>query len=91
MAEAWCEVVQKGTVVLHEPYRAWWPNGQLGTDGQYHYGKPVGVWKGWYADGKRTSEETFKTAVGSVALWNEKGKQVTSPPQQPNHSMQPTR
>jgi hypothetical protein len=46
VSEAWCETTRGGRVVLHGPYRAWWPNGQLGTDGQYRYDKPVGTWKG---------------------------------------------
>ena len=92
VSEAWCEALHEGKVVLHGPYRAWWPNGQLGTDGRYHYGRPVGVWKGWYVDGKRQGEESFEDGrrIGG-GYWNENGKQVANPPQQPNRSMQPTR
>ena len=91
-SEAWYEAVYEGKAVLHGPYRAWWPNGQLGTDGQYQYGKPVGVWKGWYADGKRQGEEGFADGRRVRGrYWNENGKPVANPPQQPNHSMQPAR
>ena len=92
VSEAWCEALHEGKVVLHGPYRAWWPNGQLRTDGRYHYGRPVGVWKGWYVDGKRQGEESFEDGrrIGG-RYWNENGKQVANPPQQPNRSMQPTR
>jgi len=92
VSEAWCETIHEGKAVLHGPYRAWWPNGQLGTVGQYHYGKPVGVWRGWYADGKRQGEESFEDGrrVGG-RYWNVCCIVVADPPRQPNHSMQPTR
>jgi len=48
---------------FHGPYRVG-ADGQLGTVGQYHYGKPVGVWRGWYADGKRQGEESFERPLG---------------------------
>jgi len=47
----WCEVIIEDKVVLHGPYRAWWPNGQLGNDGYYEMGVPVGTWTGWYHSG----------------------------------------
>ncbi len=40
--EAWCETRYQGKTVQHGPYRAWWPNGQLGTSGTYVYGKQEG-------------------------------------------------
>lgn len=35
VSEAWCEIVRDGKVEYHGPYRAWWPNGKLGNEGQY--------------------------------------------------------
>jgi hypothetical protein len=63
--EAWCEKDLKGRTVMHGPYRAWWPNGRLGTVGQHSVGQPVGRWEGWYPDGKKQGTE-----------WYEKGKLV---------------
>jgi len=80
-SEAWCETPHKGTVVLHGPYRAWWPNGQLGTEGQYRYDKAVGLWKGWHPNGKLQGEESF--ADGRLVkgrYWDQNGKQIPRPP-----------
>lgn len=67
VSEAWCEVFKDGKTVHHGPYLAWWPNGKLGTKGQYEYGKPVGRWHGWYETGELQGEE-----------WYENGKKVKS-------------
>ena len=62
VSEAWCELFLEGGVVQHGPTRSWYPNGVLGTTGQYDEGKPVGKWHGWYESGARegTSERTHQ-------------------------------
>jgi len=73
--EAWCEINLKGKTVLHGPYRAWYPNGKLGTSGHYDKGKPVGTWYGWYESGARQGEEVFVDGKKvSSKYWEEKGK-----------------
>jgi antitoxin component YwqK of YwqJK toxin-antitoxin module len=67
VSEAWCEVSWNGKTVMHGPYRAWWPNGRLGTSGQYNHGEPEGKWSGWYPSGQLQGEE-----------WFESGKRVKS-------------
>ena len=57
--EAWCETPWHGKTVQHGPYRSWWPNGKLGTKGQYVYGKADGKWQGWYSNGELQGEEWF--------------------------------
>ena len=59
--EAWCEITWHGQTVQHGPYRAWWPNGKLGTSGQYVYGKAEGKWIGWYPSGQVQGEEWFES------------------------------
>jgi len=65
VSEAWCEILKDGRTVQHGPYRSWWPNGKLGTEGQYEYGKQTGRWRGWYETGELQGEE-----------WYEHGKKV---------------
>src|ERR1700741_1141154 len=78
--EAWCEVAHDGSVVLHGPYRAWWPNGVLGTSGQYVLGKAEGDWKGWFPSGKLQGEEQFEDgALVKGRYWNEEGQEVAEP------------
>ena len=84
VSEAWCEVLVNGKTVMHGPYRAWWPNGKLGTEGQYRYGKAVGHWRGWYDDGKPQGEEWFEDGRKVRGnYWNKQGKQIRKPETQP--------
>ena len=78
--EAWCELNHEGTVVQHGPYRAWWPNGVLGTSGQFLLGKAVGEWKGWFPSGKPQGEEWFEDGrLVRARYWNEDGESVAEP------------
>jgi hypothetical protein len=77
VSEAWCELDHDGTVVLHGPYRAWWPNGVLGTSGQYSFGKAVGEWTGWFPSGKIQGKQRFEEGeVVEARYWNEDGQPV---------------
>src|SRR5579883_1427928 len=60
LSEAWCEISKDGTTFQHGPYRAWWPNGKLSTEGQYAYGKQTGRWRGWYVTGELQGEEWYE-------------------------------
>jgi len=77
VSEAWCELSVDGAIVMHGPYRSWWPGGTLGTSGQYDRGKAVGKWTGWFPSGKLQGEEWFEDGklVRSRYL-NEEGEVV---------------
>ncbi|MDH4164603.1 MAG: hypothetical protein OEW15_18220 [Nitrospirota bacterium] len=60
VSEAWCDKSVSGKVVMHGPYRSWWPNGKLGTEGKYENGKQVGLLRGWYESGELQGEELFE-------------------------------
>lgn len=88
--EAWCELKYNGAVVQHGPYRAWWPNGVLGTSGQYNYGMPVGKWLGWFPSGKLQGEEWYEHGnLVKSRHFNEQGAEINDP-SPPNKPLQPT-
>lgn len=77
--EAWCEMNWKGKTVLHGPYRAWYPNGVLGTSGQYDKGKSVGKWYGWYDTGEKQGEEIFINGKKTTSkYWDKKGRSISA-------------
>jgi antitoxin component YwqK of YwqJK toxin-antitoxin module len=76
-SEAWCEDRNQQ---MHGPYRAWWPNGILGTKGQYEHGIATGKWLGWYPNGKIQGEELFKNGGKIKAQYFDKqGRQISKP------------
>lgn len=80
VSEAWCEISKGGKTVQHGPYRAWWPNGKLGTEGQYDYGKAVGHWRGWYETGELQGEEWFENGIKvKVRYFDKKGHEIPKP------------
>ncbi len=80
VSEAWCEILVDGKTVMHGPYRVWWPNGKLGTKGQYHYGKMVGHWRGWYDNGKPQGDEWFDDGRKVKGrYWSKHGKEIPKP------------
>ncbi len=80
VSEAWCELQWNGQTVQHGPYRAWWPNGKLGTTGQYDHGKAVGKWTGWYSSGELQGEEWFQNGKKVKARYlDRKGREVDHP------------
>ena len=81
VAEAWCELEISGQIVMHGPYRAWWPNGQLGTVGQYRSGVAVGKWSAWYPSGKLQGHEWFEAGRSvRTKQWSEAGRKLANPP-----------
>jgi len=77
--ESWCELPLNGTVVMHGPYRSWWPDGTLGTSGRYDRGKAVGKWSGWFPSGKLQGEQWFEDdKLVRARYWNEEGQSVTN-------------
>jgi antitoxin component YwqK of YwqJK toxin-antitoxin module len=78
--EKWCETTWHGKTVEHGPYRAWWPNGRLGSSGQYVYGKAEGKWVRWYPSGKLQSEEWFEAGKRVKSQYfDEFGHKIKSP------------
>jgi antitoxin component YwqK of YwqJK toxin-antitoxin module len=66
---------------MHGPYRAWWPNGKLGTVGQYENGVTEGKWSGWYSNGHLQGYEWFKAGkLVRGRYWDESGKPMKNPP-----------
>jgi len=80
VSEAWCETTKDGKTVQHGPYRAWWPDGRLGTEGQYEYGKAVGRWRGWYKTGELQGEEWFENGVKVKGHYSGKNDHVIQKP-----------
>ena len=89
VSEAWCETLRGGHAVFHGPYRARWPNGQLGTEGEYRDNKAVGTWKGWYPDGKPQGEEFFEDGrLVRGRYWDRSGTPIPKPRGQPNKRLE---
>jgi antitoxin component YwqK of YwqJK toxin-antitoxin module len=79
--EAWCEIMWHGKTVQHGPYRSWWPNGKLGTTGQYVYGKAEGKWQGWYSTGQLQGEEWFENGRKVKAIYYDRKGNVAHEPE----------
>ena len=78
--EAWCELHADEGVVQHGPYRSWYPDGTLGTKGQFDRGKPDGHWYGWHTNGAKQGEIIYDDGeIASLVYWNEDGVEVDSP------------
>jgi hypothetical protein len=78
--EAWCELQSNGKTVNHGPYRSWWPNGRLGAQGTYVYGKQDGKWRGWYPSGQLQGEEWYDNGrMVRSRYYDKKGRVVGSP------------
>jgi hypothetical protein len=89
VSEAWCEWNVAGHVGMHGPYRAWWPNGKLGTAGQYEDGVATGKWTGWYPSGKLQGYEWFEAGKSiRTQQWQENGARMI---EMPDQGLEPTR
>jgi hypothetical protein len=78
--EAWCEKVVDGKTLMHGPYRAWWPNGRLGTSGQYANGQATGEWKDWYQNGKVQGREWYVAGkLSRSEYFSESGERISAP------------
>ena len=76
-SEAWCEDTNHR---MHGPYRAWWPNGNLGTEGQYEHGVATGKWRGWYESGELQGEEWFEGGRKTKSVYFDKrGHEIQEP------------
>jgi hypothetical protein len=51
VSESWCEL-ESDRNILHGPYRAWHPNGNLGTSEMYNHGKLAGTAVYFWDNGK---------------------------------------
>lgn len=78
--EAWCELHTDEGVVQHGPYQSWYPNGTLGTKGQFNKGKPDGHWYGWHTSGAKQGEIIYDDGeIVSEAYWTEDGLETDLP------------
>jgi len=78
--EVWCEILWHGNTVEHGPYRAWWPNGKLGTTGQYVFGKAEGKWQRWYSTGQLQEEEWFDNGRKVKGIYYDEKGRITHRP-----------
>lgn len=77
VSEAWCEDENHK---MHGPYRAWWPNGKLGNEGQYKHGAEIGKWRAWYESGKLQGEEWFENGDKKKGRYYDKqGHKIPGP------------
>jgi len=77
VSEAWCE---DSNHEMHGPYRAWWPNGKPGTEGQYEHGTATGKWRGWYESGELQGEEWFENGRKTKGVYYDKrGHEIPKP------------
>ena len=77
VSEAWCE---DSNHKMHGPYRAWWPNEQLGNEGQYEHGSPVGKWRAWYESGELQGEEWFENGkISKAHYYDKQGNEIPKP------------
>lgn len=80
VSEAWCEITRDGKVDMHGPYRAWWPNGRLGDQGQYSYGQMTGRWRAWHKNGKLQAEEWYDKGHKTKGFyWDKNGIKSQEP------------
>ncbi|MBL7982304.1 MAG: hypothetical protein JNL52_10910 [Flavobacteriales bacterium] len=52
-----------GGTLLHGPFTAYHPNGQLRTQGQFKHGLKHGEWRSWNADGKLVEVQRWRSGV----------------------------
>ena len=64
-----------GGVSKHGPWRFWWPNGQLESDGKYAKNKKHGLFTGWYSNGVKVRQGTYRNndKVGIWKTWRRDG------------------
>jgi hypothetical protein len=78
--KAWCELQWNGKTVNHGPYRSWWSNGRLGTEGTYVSGRQDGKWRGWYPSGQLQGEEWYDNGrMVRSRYYDKKGRVVGRP------------
>jgi len=73
----WTVVVAPGRGALkHGIERIWYPEGALHWEREFRYGKPSGVWRSWWDNGKpRTECYYFGPEVErTMSFWREDGK-----------------
>lgn len=72
--EAWCEL-KADPSLLHGPYKAWYPNGVLGSEENYVRGKASGKATYRWGSGHKQASGTYKDGVrdGWWAFWDKNG------------------
>lgn len=79
--ERFCAAVwPAGLVVRHGPARAWYPDGQVASEGLYLDGERHGRWTFWYPDGQRRLEATYDRGqkVGRWKRWSRDGRTLAT-------------
>ena len=64
--------------VAHGPDREWWADGRPMSDGLLERGRPVGVWRRWYHNGRLAVERHFDAEgdLDEVRSWDENGAPI---------------
>lgn len=72
--EAWCELAAERSL-LHGPYRAWHPNGVLGTEETYVRGRANGPATYRWGSGEKQAQGSFRDGVaeGWWTFWDKTG------------------
>jgi antitoxin component YwqK of YwqJK toxin-antitoxin module len=62
--------------VRHGPFREFYPNGQVATEGEYEDGLQQGLWRDYHENGQVAAEGYFVDGAedGVWQFWNAKGK-----------------
>jgi antitoxin component YwqK of YwqJK toxin-antitoxin module len=74
VSESWCEL-ESNRGILHGPYRAWYPNGNLGTSEMYDHGKLTGPAVYFWDNGEKQAEGKYKNGLreGFWKFWDKSG------------------
>jgi antitoxin component YwqK of YwqJK toxin-antitoxin module len=83
LTHEWTVLVVPGRgAIKHGQERNWYPGGALHWEREFRYGKPTGVWRSWYENGKpRTECFYFGPEVErTMTFWREDGKLTAQGP-----------
>lgn len=83
LTHEWTVLVAPGRgAIKHGQERSWYPDGALHFEREFRYGKPTGVWRSWYENGKpRTECYYFGPQVErTMTFWREDGKLTAQGP-----------
>lgn len=74
MTEAWCELAADRSL-FHGPYRAWYPDGTLGTEENYVHGLAQGEARYRWGSGHKQAQGNYKDGVrdGRWRFWDKTG------------------
>jgi antitoxin component YwqK of YwqJK toxin-antitoxin module len=73
----WSVIVTPGRgTIKHGVERLWFPDGSLWWEREFHYGKPTGIWRSYWENGKPRTECFYLGAdvERTMTFWREDGK-----------------